>query len=470
MKYIKKLFVAAFFLIILLPVFAFNFEENAISEIDNRALAGSPFSGTAESIDDYPGWIESYVSDRIGFRDVMIQQYTMLNNKAFHLMLHPLYMYGKDDYVFSKGFAEAIPTKEHYMAFAHMIREMQSYCEARNTPFVFAFTPTKHSVLPEYIPEGIYTSHAWVDDFLAELDRLGVNYVDNTKTLQDLHQKGEVVFNKKFDSNHWSELGAFYGTNALLERMHQDNPAIVPNKLEDFQIAHPIMESLLVSKFPINEEIVTVRTEHADKYLDHTSPLKEEIWHNPSYGYFTDVVNPDKPAGEFPRVMMFHGSHYMGAISSYIAETCHEFIGIHNYENAADFPYYYNIFKPDYVVFEYAEHTLYNIFNDEKMLSLDPNPTLEHAKQTAQKQVSNAVSGADVTVEQGEALTKIKWKCQTPYTYTWLSCTDGTEFDMYAGAEGYEVTLLNEVYEKYKGQFSFAAQEGDTLTTFQITD
>ncbi len=184
----------------------------------------------------------------------------------------------------------------------------------------------------------------------------------------------------------------------------------------------------------------------------------------------TDVVNPDKSAGEFPRVVMFHGSHYMGAIYSYIAETCHEFIGIHSYENAADFPYYYNIFKPDYVVFEYAEHTLYNIFNDEKMLSLDPNPTLESAKQTAQKQVSNAVSSADVTVEQGEALTKIKWKCQTPYTYMWLSCTDGTEFDMYAGAEGYEVTLLNEVYEKYKGQVSFAAQEGDTLTMFQITD
>ncbi len=150
--------------------------------------------------------------------------------------------------------------------------------------------------------------------------------------------------------------------------------------------------------------------------------------------------------------MMFHGSHYMGAIYSYIAETCHEFIGIHNYENAADFPYYYNI------------------FNDEKMLSLDPNPTLESAMQAAQKQVSNAVSSADVTVEQGEALTKIKWKCQMPYTYTWLSCTDGTEFDMYDGAEGYEVTLLNEVYEKYTGQFSFAAQEGDTLTTFQITD
>ncbi len=471
MKYIQRIFVVLFFCIILLPIFAFNFTEGAISEIDNRELAALPSIEDVADIDSYPTLIENYISDRIGFRDDIILQYALLNDKAFDLMVHPMYMYGKDGHVYTKRFAEKIPETDHYMAFAHLIKQMQEYCYERGVPFIFVFTPTKHSVVTEYIPDGINVSHDWVDQFIAELERLGVNYVDNTKTMLELYQQGECVFNKKYDSNHWSDLGAFYGTNAILSKLHEDMPAIIPNDMNDFDQETNIMESLLVSEFPINEEVLEIKSKHADDFMDFTYPMKDEIEHHPSYGYYIDLVNPNKPEDEFPRVMALHGSHYMGNSKLYFAEAFHEFIGIHNYENAVNFPYYYNIFKPDYVVFEFCEHTVFDTFKTEEMWNIEFSPTLEHACASMEYDVTDVLSSADIVVEEGEALTKIIWHNTVPVENAWLYCdAEDDEYDMIRTEDGYEATMRTEIYHKNNGQFSIVTKSLNTVTTYQMKE
>lgn len=471
MKYIQRIFVILFFSILVLPVLAFNHTEGAISEIDNRKLAPFPLSQDGQDVDSYPALIEDYISDRIGFRDDMILQYTLLNDKVFGLMEHPMYIYGKEGQVYTKGFAEQIPEKEHYLAFAHLIKQMQDYCEERCVPFLFAFTPTKHSIVTEYIPDGIHVSHEWVDQFMAELDRLGVNYVDNTATLLESYHNGERVFNRQYDSNHWSDLGAFYGTNAILSRMHEDMPAIVPNEMQNFDQIETLKESLLVSEFPINETILSIRSKYIDEYIDHTEPMKQEIEHHPSYGYYLNLVNPRKPEGAFPRVMVFHGSHYMGNAKYYFTEAFHEFIAIHNYENAANFPYYYNIFKPDYVILEFGEHTVYDTFTDEALWAISPNPTLEHARSTAQSESTAVIHASDIVVEEGEALTKIIWHTSAPAEYAWLYLDgEDDEYDMSSTENGYETTMRTEVYQRNQGQFSIITKSQDTMTTYQAAE
>ena len=98
--------------ILLLPVFTFNTKENAISEIDNRALAQNPLA--VDSGEDFTIAVENYVNDRIGFRNEMILDYTILNDKLFGEMVHPSYAYGKDGYVFGAGLDMGILYDEYH--------------------------------------------------------------------------------------------------------------------------------------------------------------------------------------------------------------------------------------------------------------------------------------------------------------------------------------------------------------------
>ena len=92
MKCIKIIFTVLFAIILLIPIAAFNFDEDAVSAIDNRQLAQNPL----EADGDLTQNIQDYVNDRIGLRDEMILAYTLLNDRLFDKMVHPSYVYGKE--------------------------------------------------------------------------------------------------------------------------------------------------------------------------------------------------------------------------------------------------------------------------------------------------------------------------------------------------------------------------------------
>ena len=80
MKKLQIVFIALLFVLLALPLAFFNWEENVVSEIDNRQLTNNPFGPNAEPGADLTASLESYVQDRIGFRDEMILGYTLLND------------------------------------------------------------------------------------------------------------------------------------------------------------------------------------------------------------------------------------------------------------------------------------------------------------------------------------------------------------------------------------------------------
>ena len=97
----------------------FNWEENYISEMDNRELMNNPFGPnyirTEDSDLTYD--IETYVQDRIGLRIEMVYAYTVLNEILFDEMVSTLYTEGKDGYVFS-NMSPNIEFNSYHIAFA----------------------------------------------------------------------------------------------------------------------------------------------------------------------------------------------------------------------------------------------------------------------------------------------------------------------------------------------------------------
>lgn len=449
MKLLKSLTIILFAVVIALPLCFFNTTPDAISEIDNRKLTGDPFKMTG----DLTVNLEKYVNDRIGLRDEAITAYTILNDRLFGKMVHPSYSYGKDGYVFGAGLYTDVKFEEFHIVFADMVAEIQKYCEQRNVPFLFAFNPAKPAVYPEKVADGVNYNRDWVKPFLAELDKRGITYVDTTETLTALKEQGIHTFNQKYDANHWNDLGAFYGTQAMLKKLSEQCDNIHVNQLEEFHVGKKLEESLQISKFPIHEEVpaMGLKAPITHLYNDYFPELKL----HPSYQGFGYKVNSAESVKDTPKALVFQGSYMNVYGDKYLQNAFREYIHVHDYQNVIDFPYYFNIFQPECVIFEVAEYTLNDLyFSYENMGKINYNPALSTVSETTQIAVENE----NITAEKGNTLTTITWKTEQTYAYVWMGL-DNT-YDMQKVAGGYQVTVENTRYEAAKDSLGITVCTG----------
>lgn len=467
MKLIKALTAIIFSLIILIPVAAFNFQPNTASAIDNRMLAENPFSRESmENNSDLTENIENYINDRIGFRDDMILGYTLFNDRVFGKMVHPSYKYGKDGYVFGAGLTTKKDSySEYHEAFADMVKQIQDYCTQRDIPFLFVFNPAKPAILSKYIPNGINYDRSWVDNFFTALDERGVRYLDNTQTLRDITEQGKVVFNQKYDANHWNDLGAFYGTNAMLKELQKDFSEIQLNNLENFTVSEKLQTSLPVSQFPINEMVPDIDL-HMSGVTSKTDLYKNELYMHPSFKTFGCYQNQPMIDKGAPKALVFQGSYMNKFGYKYLANAFGEYVHVHDYQNILDFPYYYNIFQPDCVIFEVAEYTFNNQYFDyAKMTELNMNPPLSDILASGITQDKQALDKNKIFIESGTQLTKIHWTTNISAEYVWLSL-DQKEYDMKKTNDGYEITVLTEKFSSNK-EIEITSYNGGTLTSYK---
>lgn len=452
MKVLKSMTILCFSLIILLPVITFNFEEGAVSEIDNRELMPNPFSKEAREQGDLTENIENYVNDRIGLRDDMILAYTVMNDRVFGKMVHPSYVYGKDGYVFGAGVSVYPCYSEFHEEFADMIQEIQNYCTERNVPFLFVFDPAKPAILTQYLPEGQNYDREWVDRFLNSLKERGVHYIDNTEILRKKTAEGEDVFNKKFDANHWNDLGALYGTNQILRTLQEDIPQVHVNQAEDIAMGEALKDTLPVSKFPIDETVpdIYVNMQCEDRSEEYREELSLDENFN-EFGYFYNSARAKEGA---PRTLVFQGSYMNEYGYKYLMNGFGEYIYVHDYQNVINFPYYFNIFKPECVVFEVAEYTITNEYFDfGRMQAMNLNPPLESVSGRGEDIQSEEVDEAALTIGKGTKLTKITWEPESEISHGWLELGEGNVYDLMPDDESegsYSTTVLTEEYEKFK--------------------
>ena len=378
-------------------------------------------------------------------------------------MVHPSYIYGKEGYVFGAGRNVYPGYGEYQEVFADMVLKIQDYCTERNVPFLFVFEPAKPAVLTQYLPEGENYDREWVDLFLKALDGRGINYVDNTVILREKTAEGEAVFNKKYDANHWNDLGALYGTNEILAAMQEEIPQVHVNGEEDIVYDEILETTLPVSEFPIEEMVPSIEVLMSCDSL--TEEYEEELSLNENYDAFGYYVNQERLDEGAPRALVFQGSYMNVYGYKYLENGLGEYIYVHDYQNVIDFPYYFNIFKPEYVVFEAAEYTFNNEYYDfERMAAMELNPTLESALDDSDDIEEKKLRKDSLTVEKGKKLTKIIWNTDSYLRRGWLRLGGDVVYDLNWTESGYETTILTEEYRQYRDEMEIFAIEGnDTI-------
>ena len=390
-----------FFLVLLsaciaVPLLCFNFETDAVSEIDNTVLTELDFS-QGVSIDD----LTEYVNDRIGLREEALNAYQVLNDRLFHEMEHPTYCYGKDGYVFLK-LGENTVDEEFIGAFCDYLARIQAYCQERGVPFIYCVTPAKATIYPQYLPDGYLYNNKYLTCLYENLERCGINYVDNAAYLTEVAQQ-EQIFNKQYDAGHWNDLGEFYGMNHILEEVRKYFPSVQLLELSDYEMDWVEETTLPVSHFSISDVVPSFRYVNEDKQMDLTdsfSDIRLSAYHT------FRVTQTDRDTQGLPTVLFFHGSYFnrnIGLFDFAFGQEC----SVHNYQNVLDLDYYFNIFQPDCVIFETAEYATNAYYFDlEKMESKALNAPLERCDLSEAYTVA-IVDGAaeelpDLAYEQSE--------------------------------------------------------------------
>lgn len=436
---IKKAFVLVFALLFLLPLAFFRFGHNIESTTDNAML---PELSEGAGLVDYT----EYFRKRLGLRDLAVDGYIDLSDRLFGQLEHPLYCWGQDGYCYLKVKSNAVD--ESFLdAFCRYLRQVQDFCEQRGTDFMYCLNPSKSTVYPEYLPKGYIYSDRWLNTLYEKLEAYGVHYVSNAEVLRE-RAATEQVYNKKFDAAHWNDLGAFYGTNNILQAMAQDWPAIRPLEFSDFDIGTTTARSLLVSDFRINEEIPVFSNVHSDQILD-LSTRYDDIRINATNferAYYVNTAADES----LPRVLFFHGSYYNGWREMYYS-SFRSVASIHNYQNILDFVYYYNIFQPEYVLIESVEFATSKVnFDYFRLLSLTLPTPLDQQNMSAATvlDMPEFVSrGAEYglsnfTREQAEGsdLVTLSFDLAQSYSQIYL-CASGCEYVMECGDGSASVTI-----------------------------
>lgn len=418
----KIIYIICFLLIMIIPLAFINTASGVRSELDNRYLAEFPSEG-----DDFVPGFETYIKDRIGFRNEMIHAYDLINDRLFNELTHPTYTYGKNGYVFF-NMHNNIKYSSFHKTFAEMLLKLQQYVEARGSNFYFIFEPEKISVYRDYLPEGVNYNDEWVEQFTSYLSELGVNYVDAGVILKE-RSKTEMVFDKMYDAGHWNDLGEYYATNMLLQRIHQDVPEVLPLDLSMFRIEQVNAKYLKNSEFVINETIPVFDLK--TNYDNVTDKWSDDIKTNPSFKYFHYFINRSAGADDLPKALVFQGSYY-NRRPEFFVPAFSEFIGIHNYQNILDIEYYFNIFKPDIVILDAAEYVFTNYYFDQsRMNSLVLKPSLDTSVWWSQ-----VLLKARIDMTEGDEIDRLKIRIPfADVTNAWLA-SDDQIFDMFRDSEG----------------------------------
>nr|MCR5733452.1 hypothetical protein [Lachnospiraceae bacterium] len=356
-KISNVIFIIIFMLILVLPAVFINRKTEQISVIDNEILTEWP--GIDAKLSTIDG-IESYVNKRIGFREQIISSYIVLNDRLFHVMVHPLFMYGKDGHIFFKDPSyikayQRLNTDTQWLdSFTGFLEETDAYLKSKDIKFLYYLCPDKKTIYSEYFPDSIHVNEnntpviEYLENSLADTDVDHIIPVDELLTAK----QSEVVYNKLYDATHWNEDGAFLGHELIDEKIQEcfdDVPAL---SKDDFDRTMELKTSLDVSLFPIHEEVPSY-TLKEDTSKNLTSLLYPYLNYS-AITFYSHFSNPE--CGNDKKLLVFTDS-YFGNFYKFYQNRFSEVYFVHR-QNYAYLQYYVNLFFPDMVIFETAERSI----------------------------------------------------------------------------------------------------------------
>ncbi len=356
-RVLNILYCVIFMTIIVVPALLTNTKKNQISMIDNKALTEWPEIDWKLTNREQ---VENYVDDRIGFRETAINTYIELNDELFSVMVHPLFMYGKEGHIFYKD-PDYIAAYQHLNtntqmldSFVNFLEQTQDYLDQKGIPFLYFVCPDKKTIYSEYFPDTIHVNeqNTGVLEYLNErLSATDVNYMMPVDELLAA-KKDKVVYNQKYDATHWNEFGAMVAHKKIdgrVQEWFEDVPVLTE---DDYDLEYVQVDSLDIAKFPIDEQvpIYSLKQDTSGDATEYLLPYLES-YTNTFYYHYMNEAAPNN------RILLVFVDSYFGSYEKYYNNRFKEVYFVHR-QNYDYLQYYVNLFFPDAVIFETAERSI----------------------------------------------------------------------------------------------------------------
>ncbi|MDR0220124.1 MAG: hypothetical protein LBI54_01810 [Lachnospiraceae bacterium] len=363
-KFVQIIFIALVSAVTALPLFFIDLTPNQVSEREKRKLQELPtvtdvapdLSPTEKAV-QLAREAESFVEDRIGFREELINIGQDIQNIAEPIERTDggyVYLNGREGHKFfaynngwliDKFQGTPLLSEDEQQVVAAVLNYIASYLRERDIPLIIFFCPDKDSVYPEYYPV-IYKQA----DPPIPLDAV-TNYmrehvkadVYNIKDTLISYKEKYLVYNKaEGDLEHYNSIGAFIEYQELIKHMQVYFPDMKALSFDDVTISYD-EDGIPYVKM---NNVSGISALGAEFFAD-LPPSSS--WH------YAGFVNDN---ASLPTALFIRDSYYdYGGYGYFTAANFHYSIGIH-YRFVANFKEFVEMYKPDVVVIEVAERQI----------------------------------------------------------------------------------------------------------------
>ena len=208
---------------------------------ENRAKTKKP-DCDFNKLDAFVKEYNNYYSDNFNLRENLIKFHNLFEYYLFKVSPAPNdVVVGKDGWFYSKNCvtnykgANLFTPQELDLYRKEVIKRVR-WAAKHGMKYYLVIVPSKMSIYPEHLPDNIIKVSAITryDQIVALNKEQGVNIIDLKQTLLK-HKGGEYDIYQQTD-DHWNDLGAYYGYEAIMNRLSQDFPELIPAPLSDFKI------------------------------------------------------------------------------------------------------------------------------------------------------------------------------------------------------------------------------------------
>ena len=361
-RYIYILIIFLSFLIMPNIIYNIFYDKFDHTNYENRTLSIKP-SLSLTNILNYPSEYEKYFNDNISFRNELVKFKNILDVIVFHYTMGDSLL-GKDNWLFRQysttrdQFGDPLKfymglnyySNEQLSNIKNAMISVKEFLYSKGIDFYIFIAPEQREIYYEYMPSYISKSVSNRTEFL-------FNYLKND--LNIIYPKEYFLANKdkyklyyKYDL-HWNAMGAFLGTQKLLELMNKETNDVVQLKIFS-NVTRANASTLLLQDYFNDDFDYTINEDIYNKIIfNYDKKIGDGI--STFYSY--------NPMSEDKRKLLIMGDSFHWElyrhISSYFSEVYS--IPFWNFSHGC-----IDIIEPDIVVFimmEYRElNGYYNFF------------------------------------------------------------------------------------------------------------
>ncbi|MCA1613788.1 MAG: hypothetical protein LC800_06475 [Acidobacteria bacterium] len=357
----ESLLVAFFLAAVCLPLTVLVLRLDTAPAWENRPLAEFPRRpSSVGELARLPGGLKGYFSDHFGLRSRLIRWQAVAKVHWLGVSSSPKVLLGKEGWLFysAQGYTETYTrldpfTDDELARWAQALEARRVWLERRGAAFVVTVAPTKQTIYPEHMPDGIarLPRDSRLDQFIRHLAaHTGVRVLDLRPALVEAKARGRIYYRT---DTHWNDAGSFVAYEALARELGKSLPGLRPLPASDFA-AEPFTQSgdlagMLGLHNVLSEEEARLRPRRPPG----ATFAESDVARNPEAPAPTYVSH--RPDASLPRMVMYRDS-FSESMRPLLAE--HFSRAYFIWDNKRIDPALIESERPAVVVMEMVENTL----------------------------------------------------------------------------------------------------------------